>query len=192
MSWSIENEVYPENISKEARKAIQAKWDRIAAVEGRREGASGLGMDIKWLEGVPLFEGEEAAEEYMLRLHDKQCVAVRFRKDAPMSKEMREAIQARNDARMKYGQLNGAIHYANVKAQFVSCKKCGSRLAREYLHSNFCPMCRADMRPESVQAAIKRADAAVKKAEKRVTEAQKKANRKSGEVMWCLQIFYHT
>lgn len=192
MSHSIEYASYPENVNKER---VQKEWDRVAAAEGRREGATGLYRKIRWLPDV-LGSRDEAEKFLNSRIGGKDYdqVAVRYRK---LVKEPAYVIAARtafNEATKRYGELNMPVHYASVKAKFVACKNCGSSLAREYLRSNRCPLCGVDMRPASKLDAIEKAGKNVEKARAKMAEAEEKAAKenKNKELLWLVRVEYHT
>jgi transcription initiation factor IIE alpha subunit len=55
----------------------------------------------------------------------------------------------------QYNTLNREVVVKSFKAQYVACKGCGSKLHKEHLNSNLCPLCRTDMRSETTQNKIK-------------------------------------
>lgn len=93
---------------------------------------------------------EEDAEEAISRIDIENglyddCIAVKFRK-VEEDRNLRAKACA---AWAAYHEAENVVVAKSFKAQLVGCKKCGSRLNREYLKSNFCPLCRADMRSET-------------------------------------------
>lgn len=52
------------------------------------------------------------------------------------------------------------IYYAhnvqNLQAKYISCKRCGSKVNKDYIHNNSCPVCHNNMLSDTVQ---KRLDA---------------------------------
>lgn len=192
MSHSIEHDTFPEGVDK---ALVQKKWDRIAAAAGHQEGATSLSRDIRWLDTI--LGSYDEAEEFL----EKHCsgkfyeqAAVRFRKMEKVPAYVTAAQAARGAAEKRYRELNAPIHYATVKSKFMACKNCGSSLAREYLRSNRCPLCSADMRPASKLAAIEKAAENVKKAETKLEEATKRAAKenKSKKLFWLVRVEYHT
>lgn len=96
---------------------------------------------IRWMEGEKyVYPCEEDAEEAISRidlesgLYD-DCIAVKFRK-VEEDRNLRAKACA---AWAAYHEAENVVVAKSFKAQLVGCKKCGSRLNREYLKSNFCP-----------------------------------------------------
>lgn len=190
MSHSIEYADYPESVDK---REVQKMWDHTAACAGRHEGASGLPGPIEWLPDICASYAE--AQEY-IQVCDTgwyKQLAVRYRETVGDAAAPQYLVDARinlGHCRMRLSQAN-LFHFETAKAEFIGCKSCGSKLARKYLRSNFCPLCRADLRPASKLAETKRAQEAVKKAEKRLADAEKKAAVK-GKIRWLVKVEYHT
>lgn len=70
------------------------------------------------------------------------------------------SIQKQRKAFERYMKLNTAIHYENVKSNFISCRNCGSKIASQYFGKtvkNNCPVCKEDLRPESLLLKIAKA-----------------------------------
>lgn len=189
MSHNVNYSVYAENVNKDR---VQAEWDAVARVEGRGEGASGLPEKIRW--HSPIMDSEKEAEEYISR-HDSGWyaqLAVRFRVSNAQSAKIAGAKERLSLARGKFQALNQKPHFANTKAGFIGCKNCGSRIAAKYLKGNFCPVCRADMRPETVLKKLKGLSANIEKAQKAYDEAVKTEAKKSKTINWLVKTEYHT
>ena len=190
MSHEIMWSTYSEKVD---RKKVQAEWDAHVRIADRGEGASGASK-IRWLDSLPICDGYEAAEK-LIAQNDKgffDCLAVRYYGVTEPTNGIVDARQKANAAWTAYNDANAAIHYKGVKSAFVSCKNCGSKLSTQYLNTNWCPLCRHDLRPESARARLaarkKKAEAATKNAhEVELKEAKKKRN-----VMWLVKIEYHT
>ena len=56
----------------------------------------------------------------------------------------------------KYEEYEREHSVLAFKAAYVSCTKCGSKLNREYLKSDTCPICRTDMRSDTTQSILAR------------------------------------
>lgn len=188
MGHNIEYGVYPENVDK---KKVEADWNNYVAIADRMEGCSGLYNRIRWL---PIICESEADAYEAIRREDSgnyDQLAVRFRRaDAPTAK-LKALQQKFREAQTALCMLDRDIHYSHTTTKFVSCKKCGSSLAREYIKSNFCPMCCADLRPQTVKDKVKKASEKVKRLEQQILEEEKKANKK-GKLFWLVKIEYHT
>ena len=86
--------------------------------------------------------------------------------------------------------VTGAVD-KGAKSKFVSCKKCGSKIATGYLHSNYCPVCREDLRPKSLLDSIKSMHDRRDELDKKIREATIKASKKA-PLYWLVKIEYHT
>lgn len=189
MSHNVNYSVYAENVNKDR---VQAEWDAVARVEGRGEGASGLPEKICWF--VPIMDNIEEAKEY-IRIHDSgdyAQLAVRFRMPTERSKKTAELEERLSIARGKFQVLNQKPHFADVKSEFIGCKNCGSRIAAKYLKGNFCPVCHADMRPETVRKRLNALSENIEKAEKAYQEGIRADAKKSKTVKWLVKTEYHT
>lgn len=90
--------------------------------------------------------------------------------------------------------LQDTIHYKNVKASFISCPKCNSKINKEFIRSNFCPVCRNDMRPKTTLDTIKRYEEIILNLRidlnNELRHLQEK-QRKNAKIMWLVKIEYH-
>lgn len=189
MSHNVNYSTYAENVNKDK---VQAEWDAVARAEGRGEGASGLPGKIIW--HSPIMDSQEEAEEYIHR-HDSGWyaqLAVRFRIPTERSKKTAELEERLGVARGKFHVLNQKPHFAGVKSEFIGCKNCGSRIATKYLKGNFCPVCYADMRPETVRKRLTALSENIEKAEKAYRESLQADTKKSKTVKWLVKTEYHT
>lgn len=88
-------------------------------------------------------------------------------------------------------QRNDYVIYTDAKAEYIGCKNCGSKIARKYLRRNFCPVCNADLRPETTLnriAALK--EKADKSSDTLKAELTKQAM-KAKNVRWKIKIEFH-
>ena len=85
------------------------------------------------------------------------------------------------------------IYYSfeNTKSKHVACKYCGSRLATAHIRSNFCPLCRADLRPASARNAIATSEKMIKDIDEKIKTMERKQTKKS-KIKWLVKIEYHT
>lgn len=190
---NIEYYDYPENIH---RDYAWRELDYYVKQQTYQEGGHGLDKPIRWLESEPICEDYESAREAISR-RDKgwyDQLAVRYKAPArepeKRSKQQQALEDKEKDAHAKLMAVDKVIWASGLKAEFVSCRSCGSKLKRRYIKSNRCPLCGADLRPESTIKQIDAARARWKKAEKAVTEYVRTHGKK--EVRWLVKIEYHT
>lgn len=197
MSHNIQYYDYPENVDKEKVFADLANYVRH---EDWQEG--GHLSKIRWIPG-PVLESRDAAEKYIEK-HDNgwyDCLAVRYRqpKSGVQSKAYLDLQQRSQKAQARYQSLVGAVYASTVKAAFIGCKNCGSKLSRKYILAknrgvcaNFCPVCGADLRPVTTQERIKKAFEAHREILGKMEEEAKRMAKRNGEVRWLVKIEYHT
>ena len=196
MGHAIEYDTVPEKgIDK---KAVEDKWNRVAAAVGIREGCMGLPSKISWLSDV--LDTRDDAEAFLERCARGKFypeLAVRYHQPerTQPSKRFLEALEIRNEARRKMRVVTGQIHYATAKSEFIGCKQCRSKLARTYLKTNNCPVCGVDMRPASKLEEIRRLREKLDAAEEKLAEIERKdaiAAGKNAPLMWLIRVEYHT
>lgn len=167
------------------------------------EGGSGIGK-IRWLETTVCTNYEEA--ESYLESHDKgwyDCLAVQY-KDIPYmelepSKKMLDLAQRINAERTKCTDYEKAHSVKAFKADFVGCGSCGSKLKRELLQTERCPLCRADLRGKTTLETLAKYRAKIEElattqeAERKKQQADyEKKQEKNAEIRWLVKFEYHT
>jgi len=149
MSWNLYYSEYSDPVN---RDSVKAEWDATARCEGRGESSSGLGGKIQWIEDIICGSREDAEDLISKRdnLRHGQF-AVRYRKMKIPTKDVLAIQASLRTARVKFQDENSKFHFQNAKAELIGCKTCGSRLAKAYLKSNYCPLCRSDLPKHSVK-----------------------------------------
>ena len=176
--------------SQSQRKKVQDHWDGVAAREDAMEGCTGLLNRIEWKDGMTPFSSIEEAREYIeersnCSFYLQIAVPVYKYNSNEKLKELQDKLEAAKAELEKAKKPYYSVD--TVKAKYVGCKHCGSKLAVSYIKSNKCPLCGEDLRPQSVQDKMKRLAARVKKLESDV-EAKKK---RLAEVYWLVKVEYH-
>ena len=193
MSHNIDYRSYPENVD---RQKVLDDLNHYVAMEDWQEGSGGLLHGIRWYDFTPPCEDYSAAMKF-LKKNDKgnyDNLAVRYfvyEQNERGKKRIDAAKTACVDAYRKYQAKEDVLYPTTITSAFVGCKACGSKLSREHLHSNYCPVCRADLRPETTKNAIAAAKKRWKDAQVRVEQAEK-ANRGRAKHMWLIKFEYHT
>lgn len=184
---------YKYNIDK---KAVQDYWDKRAAADNK-EGSSGLLYGIRWLNNV-ICDSEDEAYEKIDKLdrgnYDQLAILYRHYPDIVPTKKLSELAERLRKARNTYYSKENAIHYKNVKSEYIGCKSCGSRIASKYINYNKCPICKEDLRPQSTLDSIKNAHENYKKIKKQYKEEEKKVlvkNTAKSELRWLVKVEYH-
>lgn len=184
---------YPESVNK---KSVQSEWDAIVRQICWQEGASGLCSSIRWIDKI--CASYEEAEEYIKRhdngWYDQLAVKYLDYSGVQPDKKLLELQKRVNILYEVYLQKANNIHYAGAKAKYITCKCCGSSISREHLRGNHCPVCKADMRPDSTQQRIVSAKASYENALCTLKAEQKKYQekcKKQAKVRWLVKIEYH-
>ena len=71
--------------------------------------------------------------------------------------KMKALTEASVEAMNEYNRRDRIIYPQTLQASLITCKKCNSKLAKSYLKSNLCPVCRTDLRPEHILKSIESA-----------------------------------
>lgn len=78
----------------------------------------------------------------------------------------------------------------SLSSKLVTCKHCESKLAKDFLKRNNCPVCGKDLRSQYILDRIKKYDNDYKKLNKQLTEIKKKRNKK-GPIKWLVKVEVH-
>lgn len=117
----------------------------------------GLYNGIRWLENAGILKDREAAQDYLEKRdrgsYDNLAVRYYYRMevDTPKAKELDMKVA---EARKEWLRRNDVLYPKTLTAEFIGCKNCGSKLKREFLHMNKCPVCGKDLRPASMMKPI--------------------------------------
>lgn len=190
---NIHHSTYPVNVDK---KEVQRYWDNYAAQEDWEEGCTGLGSDIRWINHV--CDSYEDAERY-LEAHDRgfyDQLAVAYRKVVKSGSKTDEIAKDIRAQKLVVMHLKHDFYFKGHKSQYKGCQQCGSQLNLSYLEKyckNACPVCGADLRPESHIKKIAAATAKLNSLEKKL-ETEKNTKRRSDaeEIRWLVKIEFHT
>lgn len=174
------------------KKKVEADLSTYVEKECWQEG--GHMSKIRWINDAPCANEDEAREK--IKRLDKgwyDCIAVKYYDtcNVPETEKIKTLRTASTQAYRKYNELSAAFHFANAKSEYIGCKNCGSKIARKYLRRNFCPVCNADLRPETTLnriAALK--EKADKSSDTLKAELTKQAM-KAKNVRWLVKIEFH-
>lgn len=180
------------------KKKIQEKcdtWgDHNADLEERGwVMGGGLGSAIRFKDGM-IFNDYEEAEKYLYGIKGSyHQTAVKY-KEYPKTnptKAMTDLENRIDEYRKKIAILNQP-HYMGVKQATVKCKSCGSSLATSFCGKTFnntCPVCRAELRPQSTIDKLNKYKATVKELESKLKTEEKKLNAKNekkAKIKWAV------
>ena len=194
MGHNINYLTYEKNVNK---KEVQRYWDEYAAQEDREEGCSGLNSNIRWIDHI--CDNYEDAEEY-IKSHDKgwyDQLAVKYREYPKIepSKTMLN-LQDRLNREVEKKKTYAEQHsISTFKAEFIGCPQCGSKLKKDLLRKNNCPLCGTELRSKTTIETLERYDKNINELNKLIKEEEKKLQAKmvkKSKIKWFVKIEYHT
>ena len=145
----------------------------------------------------PLSSFKEAMEfvENQYGYRDKYaCVAVRFY-DADCEtlnadKRYIELAAKRDKLMQKRDNITDMVYIKTLNVRFVTCKECGGEIPIAQWDSNFCPFCRADLRPASLQERLVKMADEISALDEQIAERTRELSRMSGKVSWMVRFAY--
>ena len=147
---------------------------------------------IEWKDRI--FDSYDDAYKYIMDnwWGDYQCVAYKYRDidSLKMSKKVIELEKRIIETRNQYDSLNSKIHYKDIQAKYVTCKECGSKINKDYLRSNRCPICNKDMRPETVLNKLESMTSKIEKL-KGDLKVEKMKRIDKAPIKWLVKYEYH-
>lgn len=196
MSHAIEYYTYPYETS---TAKIMTEMNEKAASCGD---SGGLYYPIRFETRTP-FEDKEAAEAYIKRIdRDYLSIAVPFYDYSNSTVAEPQSLKAASEKTQKalneWRERERRQYYTpeTVASKTIGCKACESKLAVKYLRGNLCPLCRAELRPESELKRIEALRARYNKAAQAQDEEELKYQAKvrakvKPETRWLVKIEYH-
>lgn len=145
-----------------------------------------------WHEGT-VYDSEEDAREAISRFDNGwyDDYAVLFRDTSALesaaTKRIAGQIAKTKEKKRDYIEAN---HVTGRKSAFIGCSCCGSKLSREHLKRDACPLCGADLRSETVCSRIEGFNEKLQELESRLTDEKKKLAKKA-PIKWLVKYEYH-
>lgn len=152
------------------------------------------GTDSVRMPTEKVFDGYDEAEAY-IRSVDKgwyDGIAVKFLdfSDVKATSKVNELREKIRETEQKKKEYIAAHSVKTQKAAYIGCLKCGSKLNREMLRSESCPLCRTDLRSATTLERIASFDNRIKEYNKKITEERLK-DKKKAKVTWLVKFEYH-
>lgn len=183
------------------KRTIENEMNQRAREEGNYH--HDLGSPIRWLPGI--CEDREQAYE-RIRSNDTgwyDQLAVQYKAYPPAklgeSKTIATLRERIEKEKAKYADYEKAHSIKTFKAEFVGCPHCGSKLKKELMKTEVCPLCRTDLRSKTTldtlaryASNIEELEKSLKKAIAEETRKQNKKNEKAVKIKWLVKIEYHT
>lgn len=174
------------------KKKIIAEIDEYVTRECWQEGGRYSGGHLTWHEN-DIYDDEQAAvdaiDNFDRGWYDDHAVLF-YNTDKLESAATRKIEKQITDTQKKRSDYIDAHHVKNRKSAYVGCPKCGSKLSREHLHTDTCPLCREDLRSETVKARIAGYDEKIETLREKLRGEKAKLVKKA-PVMWLVKFEYH-
>lgn len=189
---------------KYTKKQIQNQCDdwgnANADLQERNYSLRGLGYPIKFTEII--FDSYDEACNYLQgTFGNYKQTAVRYKQangKVEESKTLLDLQRRITDYRQRIFNLDQP-HYQGVKVKTIKCKTCGTVLPTAYCgksFSNTCPICRSDLRPNTVLEKRASYVATMKELEKKYQLEEKKlrekAQKKGYSLFWAVACEVHS
>ena len=180
---------------KTSKKEIENECNKIA--ERSSDYGGGLPGKIRWIDSK-VFKDREEAVDYIDRTSGNyEQIAVKFLefdgKIEPSSKMI--SLKARFDAELDKQEEYSKKHSVKTfKAAHIGCPNCGSKLNRELLKNEKCPLCNTDLRSKTTLEALAKyvANANAIQAQYKEEEIKNKERYlKKAKEKWLVKIEYH-
>lgn len=186
---------YMEFSKKATRADMFAARARVLEDNGERDNGYLLSSDSGFkLHSNTIYNSREEAREAIAALdngwYDDHGVLFRDYSKVKPTKAMislMDKISEIYDKKAEYIKKND-VH--NRTSDTITCPKCKSRLSLAYLNGNICPLCRTDLRSDTVKNRIKAFDSKIKECEKKYAELEKKQDDKA-EIKWLVKLEFH-
>ena len=187
MGHAINYITEPENVDK---KAVMASIQEVAARDG-----DGYPGRVKWHSELPVYESYEEAEKMIQRLdngwYDDHAVRFYDYRNATRTKKIDELYQRIKETRDKRVAYANEHSVKNLKAEYVGCPKCGSKISRKHIGDrNRCPVCGQDLRSKTTLEKLQSYDDKIK-ALNEMIDVEKKKQTSARRVMWLIKYEYH-
>lgn len=191
MGHEIMHWTYPYNYNK---RDIVNEIDEYIKKKCWEEGSGGLYGSIRWIDET-VYNSYNAAVEAINKMdrnnYDHLAVPYLELPHGTTSKKLEALKEKIRETYKQYNSLNGEIVVKSFKAQYVACKNCGSKLNKDHLNSNFCPLCRNDMRSESIQSKIKSLYQKWQNLQIELRKEEETLATKKGIKKWVVKFEYH-
>lgn len=184
--FSVSNE---KSIITAAQEFAQYNTDRQENPSGSYHGNMTIHKNIvceNWEEAVKYIKSKDNGwySDHAVQYKDNSGL-----KKTKAEESIEERIKKNRNDKFKYIQEH-SIH--KMKSNFVTCKKCGSKIATHYnsFTSEYCPVCREDLRAEYISERIEKYDIDFGHLEQELMNARQKRKGKAN-IKWCVKVEVH-
>jgi len=144
---------------------------------------------IKFLDRI--FRNYSDAQDFLYADHGEYSgLAVQYKeyssKDTAKMKDYRSKLIA---TKQKKDEFEKQHSVKLQKATFIGCSSCGSKLNREKLHGEKCPLCQTDLRSETTLKRIESFKQRIKEYENKIQTEKEKEHY---NIKWAVKFEYHS
>jgi hypothetical protein len=144
---------------------------------------------------MALLPNYEKAYDYICSVDrgDYDGIAVQYAdfshiKDSAKVEDLRKKMAELQQKKMEF--INAHSPQAQ-KAAYIGCPECGSKLSRERLKGNKCPLCYTDLRASSTLERIESFNRRIAEYQKKI-QAEREKDQKKAKIMWLVKFEYHS
>jgi hypothetical protein len=163
--------------------------------EHAKEEGDGYSSRFTWHDNIPPYESREKAEAAIETLdrgfYDDHAVRFYDYSNAEKTAKIKECeakIAELMEGQKKY-RAEHSVH--TFQAAYIGCPKCGSKLSREYLRGENCPLCRADLRSKTTLDKLKWYEDKIADYRNRIEEEKRKQKNKA-KIKWLIKYEFHS
>lgn len=174
MSWvRIDNEAFPYSLNRsDINKTVLNEL--IESGAGSQFSYNGSFLNIRFVDTrtyMGVTDASHAIESMQNRRDDNIAVPFYdFERSLSANKEIQALDKKIKELEKACRKADNESYLKNITSRLVTCRNCDSKIRRSFWGerpsyvSNFCPVCNADLRPDSTRDSIARKKAALRKA----------------------------
>ena len=156
-------------------------------------GAYSYAKYMRWYDDLILNNYDEA--RLFLKENDRgnfDNLAVRYMElpEGVTSVELESLRLQFEQAVKEQGNLERTDYIQSLKAEYIGCKGCGSKVSKKYIKFNKCPVCGYDLRSDSVKRKIAEAKNKVKEIQEQIKQEEQKLMGQDVNIKWLIKIEY--
>lgn len=155
----------------------------------------GYSSSVRWHDEIPPLETREEAYKRIRDLdngwYDDHAVRYKRYAKAKRTKKIEEyerKVTELIEGKRKYAEEHSIKRF---QANLITCPNCGSKLAKKYLRSEYCPLCHKDLRSKTTLDKLQWFEDKRAEYENRIAEEGKKQKR-DYEIYWLVKYEYHS
>lgn len=190
MSWAADVLTFNEKT-----KRTEMEYEIENSLNHMRGYMKPVHLPLKLLYDVPVQLDYESAESMLSALYTeygRKCnYGIRYyeNEDIKETKKLQILRVRISDVENKIKEYSGKHSVMAFKAEYIGCPGCGSKLKKNLLKTEVCPLCKTDMRSATTKDTLCKYNEKLKDLKKQAKEEEKKLKQKkqkSADVMWII------